>query len=101
MKLGPAIRPADPASASTIQVKEQVIAANIKGLVEAVSSRPVQFASEITGPCTSVEWRFGDGRPAQSVIRSTASSAGIRSSRTTWSVFGPQPFRQSSRIVTA
>ncbi len=48
-------------SIQTIQVKEQVLAANIKGLAEAVSSRAVQFASEITGPCTSVEWRFGDG----------------------------------------
>jgi PKD repeat protein len=45
----------------TIQVKEQILTASIKGPGEVVSGREAQFAGEITGPCTAVEWRFGDG----------------------------------------
>ena len=44
-----------------IQVKEQVLTASIRGPAEIVSGRVAQFAGEITGPCASVEWRFGDG----------------------------------------
>ena len=45
----------------TILVKEQSLTASIKGPAEIVSGRAAQFASEIAGPCASVEWRFGDG----------------------------------------
>jgi PKD repeat protein len=45
----------------TIQAKEQALTANIKGPAEIVSGHPVQFASEIAGPCASVEWQFDDG----------------------------------------
>jgi len=49
------------AKAQMIQVKEQVLVATIKGPAEIVSGRPAQFAGEVSGPCSSVEWRFGDG----------------------------------------
>lgn len=45
----------------TIQVKEQALTVSIKGPAEIVSGRSAQFAGEITGPCASVEWDFGDG----------------------------------------
>ena len=48
-------------SVQTIQVKEQALTVSIKGPAEIVSGHAAQFAGEIMGPCTSVEWRFDDG----------------------------------------
>lgn len=44
------------------QVRENDLTANIIGPTEAASGRAVQFASEINGPCSSIEWSFDDGR---------------------------------------
>jgi PKD repeat protein len=48
-----------------IQVREKGLTVSIKGPNESVSGRPVQFASEITGACASVEWAFGDGEKSK------------------------------------
>jgi|GEM_PF-2456531 len=49
------------ARSQTITVTEAAVSARIRGPVETVSGKPVQFAGEIEGPCSSVEWQFGDG----------------------------------------
>jgi len=44
----------------TIVVKESALTALIKGPDQATAGESVQFASEITGPCARIQWRFGD-----------------------------------------
>jgi PKD repeat protein len=46
----------------TIVVKEPALTALIKGPDQATAGESVQFASEITGPCARVQWRFGDSK---------------------------------------
>lgn len=45
----------------TVDVREKILAVSIKGPTEVIAGRTVQFASEISGPCSSIEWGFGDG----------------------------------------
>lgn len=52
-------------NSQSLLVKEPAISARIKGPAEIAAGHPVQFASEISGPCASVEWNFGDGATNQ------------------------------------
>jgi len=45
-----------------VDVREKSLAVSIRGAKEVMAGRTVQLASEITGPCASVEWDFGDGK---------------------------------------
>lgn len=46
----------------TVDVREKSPVVSIRGAKEVMAGRLVQLASEITGPCASVEWEFGDGK---------------------------------------
>jgi PKD repeat protein len=44
-----------------VDVHEKSLALNIQAPDEVIAGRPIQFAGDISGPCTGVEWNFGDG----------------------------------------
>ncbi len=48
-----------------LQVTERNVAASFKAPSEGISARPIQFASDITGPCAFWEWNFGDGKTSK------------------------------------